>query len=259
MPGIYGFPEGQIIAMALVFLRLIAFVVAWPVFGSASVPVSVKVLLALILAITLTPTLRFQNADMIGFREELIFISVRELLIGLSLGFLMRMFFFAVSVSGEIISVSIGLASAQLYNPAMGATSNVVEQFQLMLATLFFLALNGHHVFLTGVAQSFEMVPVASMGFNVEAFSNVAAAAQDVMLMGLKMAAPILIAIFLANVAMGVIGRAVPQINVLVTSMPVTTLIGLGVLFIGMPLFIVEMDGLMVVMADRLFQFMKVL
>ncbi|MEZ0392355.1 MAG: flagellar biosynthetic protein FliR [Pseudobdellovibrionaceae bacterium] len=258
-PGLSQFPEGQIIAFALVFLRIIAFVVAWPVFGSSNVPVPVKVLLSLIFSIILFPVISFQNVDLIKIDDQLIFLSIREVGIGLALGFLMRMFFFAISIAGEVVSLSIGLSSAQMFNPTLGTQSNVVEQFQMMIATLFFLAINGHHIFITGMAQSFDLAPVAVIGIKAEAFGSISQWTKDVFVAGLKMSAPVLVAIFLTNISMGILGRAVPQINVLVTSMAVTLLLGLGVLFVTTPLFLGEMHGLMNLMAERFFQFMKVI
>lgn len=259
MAGLYQFPEGQIIAFALVLMRIIAFVVTWPVFGSANVPVTLKVLLALILAMMVFPTLHFENTDLIAMGDQIIMMSAREIFIGFSLGFLMRMFFFAVSVMGEIVSVTMGLSAAQLYNPAMGSQSNVVEQFELILATLFFLSFNGHHIFISGMVQSFTTVPVASMSLNYHAFATIGSAVQEIIVIGLKMSAPVLVAVFMTNIAMGVLGRAVPQINVLVTSMPVTVMLGLVILVITTPLFVSEMGGLVNVMAEHFFQFMKVI
>ncbi|PIS10056.1 MAG: flagellar biosynthetic protein FliR [Bdellovibrio sp. CG10_big_fil_rev_8_21_14_0_10_47_8] len=259
MAGLYQFPEGQIIAFALVFLRIMAFVVAWPVFGTSNFPVHVKVLLALVLAMIQFPVTTFENTQLIQINDQIIFMSVRELCLGLALGFLMRMYFFAVSIAGEIMSVTMGLGAAQLYNPAMGSQSNVLEQFEVMLATLFFLVMNGHHLFLGGLAESFHLVPVAAIGLKTEAFASITPMIQSIFLIGLKISAPVLVSIFLAQIAMGIIGRAVPQINVLVTSFPVTVLLGLAVLIVTTPLFVGEMDGLTNVMAARFFQFMKVL
>ncbi|MFN7453514.1 MAG: flagellar biosynthetic protein FliR [Pseudobdellovibrionaceae bacterium] len=259
MQALYQFPEGQIVAFALVFLRLIAFVVAWPVFGSASVPVYTKILLALVMSMVVFPTLSFPNGSNMLMGQEVMAFAAREIFIGLFLGFLMRMIFFAVSVSGEIMSVSIGIASAQLYNPAMGGTSNVVEQFQIWLATLFFLAMDGHHIFISGLVKSYEVVPLAAQMVNSAGFATVATSIQAVLVMGLKMAAPVLLAIFLANLAMGILGRAVPQINVLMTSLSVTISIGFVVMILAMPMFIGEMSGLIDVMAQEFFKEMKVL
>lgn len=259
MPNLYQFPEGQIIAFALVLLRIIAFFVAWPVFGTATVPVSVKILLSIAVAMMMYPTLHFQNAEVIKISEDIILFAAREVALGLTLGFMMRMFFFAISIAGEIISVSIGISSAQLFNPTMGGSSSAVEQFQLILATLFFLGINGHHLFLMGLSSSFELLPVTAVGLKYQAFSGLAVLVESTFLIGLKMAAPVMIAILLTNMTMGVLGRAVPQINVLVTSLPVTIMVGGAVMFISLPLLILEMNGLLDHMSAQLMQIMKVL
>ncbi len=259
VPGFGHFPEGQIIAFALVFLRVIAFVVAWPIFGTQLLPVPVKVLLALVLGVILFPVIKMQNLDLIKIGDELVFIAFREIVIGLFLGFLLKFFFFAISITGEMIGISSGLASAQLFNPAMGAQTNVMEQAHLILATLFMLAFNGHHLFIQGLAQSFDFVPISAIGIKYESFSGLSLAFQDVFFMGIKMASPVVVAVFVSNLTMGLLGRAVPQLNVMMTSFQVTILVSVGVFFISMPLLVSQMDGLLQMMAERFFSVMKVL
>ncbi len=259
MPALYNFPEGQIIAFALVFLRIIAFVIACPIFGSATVPAPVKILFSLTFAVILYPSVAFSGIDMLKIGDEIIFLVIRETFVGLALGFLMRMFFFAISIAGEIISVSMGLASAQIFNPAMGAQSNVIEQFELTLATLFFLAINGHHLFIQGMAESFHLIPIAAIAVKTQGFASITQMVQEILLIGLKISSPILVAIFVTNMAMGIIGRAVPQINVLVTSMPITMLLGIFIMIATTPLFLGEMHGLLNLMTERFFQFMRVI
>lgn len=258
-PGFAQFPEGQIIAFALVFLRVVAFVVAMPVIGTTAVPVQVKVLLSVAMAMILFPVMRFQNGDWIRISEQVTLLAGREVLIGLFLGFLMRLFFFAVSIAGELIGVSSGASQAQLFNPAMGTQSNVLEQFYTVLATLFFFGLNGHHLFIEGMAKSFELLPVTDVGFRTSGLAQVSARFQDILLIGVKLAAPVMVSILLTNLAMGVLGRAVPQMNVFMTSMQVTFLITLFILMITVPFFIDEMEVLLRTMADRFMTTMKVL
>jgi flagellar biosynthesis protein FliR len=258
-PGFQQFPEGQIIAFALVFLRVIAFVIAWPVFGTQVVPTPVKVLLALVLSMVIFPVIGFKNADLIKINDQIIFMAVRELILGLLLGYLLRFFFFAISIGGELVGVSSGLASAQIFNPAMGTQSNVMEQGYLILATLFFLAMNGHHLFLQGLAQSYELVPIADTAIKYQGFASISTAFREAFLMGIKMASPIVLAVFIANLTMGVLGRAVPQLNVMVMSFQVTIVITVAVFFITVPLFVDEMNGIMQLMAEKFFSAMKVL
>jgi len=259
LPGFNGFPEGQIIAFALVFLRVIAFVVAWPIFGTQLVPVPVKVLLALVLSVVLFPVIKMQNVDLIKIGDELVFIAFREIVVGLFLGFLLKFFFFAVSIAGEMMGISSGLSSAQLFNPAMGSQTNVMEQAHLILATLFMLAFNGHHLFIQGLAQSFDLVPISSMGIKFEGFSTLSLAVRDAFFMGIKMASPVIVTVFVTNLTMGLLGRAVPQLNVMMTSFQVTIVIAVSVFFISIPLFVNEMDGLLQMMAERFFSVLKVI
>lgn len=256
---LYGFPEGQILAFALIFLRIIAFVIAWPVFGSANVPVPVKILLAVVFTLAVYPAVPLTHAQNLSADNNLILLAGRELLVGLILGFLMRAFFFAINVAGQLISITMSLASAQLYNPAFDSQTNVVEQLQLALATLFFLAINGHHLFLVGLVQSFDLLPISVLAINTAAFTGVVQIGQQVLTIGLQMAAPVMVALFLANIAMGILGRAVPQINVLITSLPVTILAGIGVLFVTIPMFVNEMSMLLDVMAGEFFKVLRVL
>ena len=259
IPGLGHFPEGQIIAFALVFLRIIAFVVAWPIFGTPLMPAPIKVLLAVVLSVALFPVVKMQNLDLIKIGDGLIFISIREIIVGLFLGFLLKFFFFAVSIAGEMMGISSGLASAQLFNPAMGTQTNVMEQAHLILATLFMLAFNGHHLFLQGLAQSFDLVPISDMGIKYAGFSGLSLAVRDAFFMGIKMASPVIVAIFVTNMTMGLLGRAVPQLNVMMTSFQVTIVVSITVFFISMPLIVSEMDGLLQMMAERFFSVLKVL
>ena len=253
------FPEGQILAFALVLLRILSFVVAMPVIGTNMVPVPVKVLLSILLAVLMFPLLKFQNADMIKMSDAIVFLSAREIFVGLFLGYLMRLFFFAISIAGEIIGISSGLASAQLFNPAMGTSSSVLEQFYTILATLFFFGLNGHHLFILGLSKSFEIIPLADVAIKTTGFAALATSFQGILLIGIKMAAPVLISILLTNLAMGVLGRAVPQMNVFVTSLQVTFLVTMVVLIVTVPFFVDEMELLLRGMSDQFMNAMRVL
>ena len=258
-PALANFPEGQIIAFALVFLRVIAFIFSMPVIGTSSVPSPVKVLLSLVLAMLLFPVLKLQNFDLIKIGDQIVFLAGREIFVGLFLGYMMRMFFFAIGIAGEIVGISSGAAQAQLFNPAMGSHSNIFEQFYTVMATLFFFGLNGHHMFLNGLAKSFELVPIADTAINSKAFTTVTIGFQAILVMGVKIAAPVMIAILVTNLAMGVLGRAVPQINVFMTSSQVTFLVTIFILIITVPFFVEEMEVFLTDMANHFMTVMKVL
>ena len=191
--------------------------------------------------------------------DFLILLAGREVLVGLMLGLLTRFFFFALSMAGELISLSLGLGSAQIYNPFIGQNGQVIEQFFSLTGMVVFLALNGHHLFITAVIQSFEIIPFANMSLNIGGLAEVAQKFQDIFVIMIKIAAPIIATIFVVNLAMAIMGRAVPQLNVLVTSFPVTIMIGLTVLIISMPMMTLEMSYLMQHTSEQLFKLMRAL
>ncbi|WII73128.1 flagellar biosynthetic protein FliR [Bdellovibrio sp. 22V] len=249
--------EAQILLFALVLLRMIAFVVSSAVFGSPLVNTPIKVLLSIVLSVVLFPLVKVGNVDYSLISNEIISLAVRELVVGLSLGFLTRLFFFVVTMTGDLVSMSVGLSASQMYNPMLGSHGNTIDQFYSTIGTLVFLAINGHHMLISGIAQSYELVPVSSLALNVGPFAEMAVFGQTVMMMAIKMCAPVLVAVLLVNLAMGILGRAVPQINVLVTSMPVTILLGMTVVFICLPLMVIEMNGLVEITASKLIAVMK--
>lgn len=259
MPSVYQFSEVEILAFFLVLLRMSAFVVSWPVFGVENVPASVKILLAFILSLLIFPIIGWQQMPITTslVSMTIIWLAIKEIFIGLSIGYLARFFFFAITIMGEIISVSMGLSSAQLFSPSLGGRSSASSQFLLVLATLFFLVIQGHHLLLAGIVDSFRIVPMSSSGIDLSSFVKIGVFAQEVMVMGLKMCSPVMIAILFLNFTMAVIGRAVPQINVLITSMPVNVMVGLMILIVSLPLIMNQMNDLLELTTTRLFHFIK--
>ncbi|HEX4923131.1 MAG TPA: flagellar biosynthetic protein FliR [Bdellovibrionales bacterium] len=242
---IYKFNQAEILTFILVMLRISVFLVSWPVFSSGNVPAPVKVLLGLVLSIVMFPAIGHERLSAAELERFYIWLMMREAFIGLALGFLARFFFFAISICAQIASDSIGLSSVQLLNPTTNDRSSAIEEFYTILGTLFFLGLNGHHIFISGLAKSYEILPVSLNALNMAALGSAGALAQSVTVMGLKLSAPVLVSIFCMNLAMGIIGRAVPQINVLVTSMPINILVGFFVLIISIPLLLTGMGELL--------------
>lgn len=249
--------ETELLVFALVLLRVSAFIVSWPVFSTFSVPQSAKVLLAVMITVVIYPNVPKEQITMGILDDHIVFMIVREVFIGLTLGFITRFFFFAVNVGANIMATSIGLANAMVFNPSLDAQTTVLENFFLALATLLFLALNGHHFFITGLVESFIAVPLSPEGVSFALFGHGGEWAQLIVVAGIKISAPILISLFIINIVMGIIGRAVPQINVLVTSMSVNILAGIALMIICLPFFLMELDGLLQVMSVELIKAVK--
>lgn len=257
MENIYQFSEPEMLAFFLILVRLSAFVVSWPVFGVETVPTSLKILFALLLALMIFPVVGWSKVTADILSEQIIWLTIREAFIGLFVGYIARFFFFSIRVAGEMISVSMGLSGAQLFNPSLGGQSTAIDQFHLVLATLFYLAINGHHLLLAGIIDSFRVIPIESSLLSVKQFADAGQMLQDVTLMGLKMSAPVMISVLFLNLTMAVIGRAVPQINVLITSLPVNILVGFLIMIICIPMLVWQMNDLLEVTTERLFLALK--
>ena len=176
---------------------------------------------------------------------------------GLILGLICRFFTFGVSMGGHLISVTIGLAQGQLYNPQLGQQTNPFEQFYLLVGSLFFLMIQGHHLFLAGFAMSFQEAPVASMVHFGSGLKAILPFFLGLLTVCVQIAAPVLVTILFLNISMGIIGRAVPQINVLITSLPMNILAGLVIVLISLPLALSFLDHFHVQVAEQIFGFIK--
>lgn len=255
--GIYYFNEIQILTFALVLLRVSAFFVAFPLVENAAMPGNVKILLSLVVTFVIYPIVDASRLTIDILNEMILVLALKEVLIGLIIGFIAKFFFYIISVCGEIITMSIGLSADQMFSPNMNRRVTVIEQFKLLLAGMFFLSLNGHHFFIQGVAESYKFVDISQIFLNADAFKNLPLVGQEIIAMGVKLSAPVLSAIFISNVAMGIVGRSVPQINVLITSWPINILLGLGVMFISLPLFMWTIKENLIWNTEVLFDLLK--
>lgn len=253
--------EIQILMFGLILLRMTAFIVSAAIFSAPSVSVALKVLFSVVLTIVVFNSVATSEAlvRLHELENNLLLLSARELAIGLCLGFVTRLFFFALSMAGELVSVSLGLGQAQMFNPMMGSMGNAMEQFYVSMGTLVYLALNGHHFMIEGLVKSFQISKVATLSFNYESFAEMAIKAQGFFVLGIKIAAPILISMIVIQVGIALVSRAVPQINVLVTSASITSLLGFIIIFISLPLLVMQMSGLMDVTHVEFFKFLKTL
>jgi len=251
------FNETHVLIFGLIWLRMMSFVFSSAFLGSPTVNIPVKVLFSVVLAMMVMPFTLVSVTETSQISEQLIAFAIREAVVGLLLGLLTRFFFFALSMAGDLISMTLGLGSAQVYNPFIGQSGQVVEQFFSMIGMVVFLALDGHHLFVSAIVQSFEVVPLAHLSLELGGLNEVSQKFSQIFVMMVKMAAPIMATIFVVNIAMAIVGRAVPQLNVLVTSFPVTIMIGLVVLIISLPLMSMEMSMLMEMTSDQLFKLMR--
>jgi len=213
--------------------RILGLIAAAPLFGNNSVPRSVKISLGVLLATIIAPTVpAIPAADPTSWAGLLIL--AQELLIGLAMGFTVRLVFAAVEFAGEVIGMTMGLGFATFFDPNTRGQSSAVSQFLALVTTMAFLAVNAHLVLLAALAESFVSMPISGLPIAGGAPLEVARWGGKIFAAGLQIALPVVATLLITNVALGVLTRAAPQLNLFGIGFPVT--LGVGFLAISLAL-----------------------
>lgn len=224
-------PEFQ--AFLVLISRIGGLLAAIPVLSGRAVPLKVKVALILSLGLLLAPMLHLQSLpyDPLALAAGL----MSEMTIGLAIGLAVRLVFGALEVAGELIGIQMGFGVVQLFDPATAHQTPIIGRFFTLLASLVFLSLNGHMFLVATILASYEAIPAFGASLPGGVGDDVLRLSQNMFVLGLKLAAPVLVVIFVINILLAMLGRAVSQINVFVLSFPVTIAGGLAVLALSMP------------------------
>lgn len=223
-----------IAAFVFPLVRIAAFIAAAPVFNNAAVPRRVRLIIVLALTAAIIPTTPplppMEPASGLG-----LVILAQQILIGIALAAVMRLVFAGVSLAGELMSFQMGLGFATLYDPQSTAQTGVVAEVVTLCATLVFLALNGHLLMIAGLAESFQSIPIATPSVSAGLWLNLAEAGSRLFSIGLLLSLPVVIALLITNLALSILSKAAPQLNLMAVGFPITLTIGLGTLALTLP------------------------
>ena len=216
--------------------RILGLLAMAPVFNNAGLPTRIRLLIGLAIAFALAPALPPMPAIPAGSWLGLTVLA-QQTLIGVLIGFTLRIVFSAVDIAGELIGLQMGLSFAIFYDPQNAGQTPVLSEFLGLLTTLMFLAMNGHLLALSVLAESFQLLPVSATPFSAQSFHAVVSSAATVFAAGLLLSLPLIAALLITNIAMGVLSRVAPQLNLFAVGFPVTMIAGFTVLMISMPYF----------------------
>ncbi|MGF6752716.1 flagellar biosynthetic protein FliR [Paraburkholderia sp. GAS42] len=216
------------------FVRILALIASAPAFGDKSVPVRVKVGLAGFVTIIVAPTLSALPQATV-FSAEGVWIIVNQFLIGIALGFTMQIVFAAVEATGDIIGLSMGLGFATFFDVHASGSSAVLSRFMWTIAMLTFLAFDGHLQMVSALIATFQSIPVSANLLAASGWRALAGYGSVVLTSGLLLAMPVVTALLIANLALGILNRAAPQIGVFQVGLPLTMLVGLLLVQLMLP------------------------
>lgn len=228
----------------LVLFRVAGVLMLAPVFGSQTVPAAAKVLLSLVIALLFFPLVKGQGAR-VPMDPVLLTMAVAwELGFGLLIGFASMLLFQAVQFGGHLIDQELGLQNANLLDPVLNEQISIMGQFKVLLATLVWLLVNGHHLLLSAVGESFRSVPLMGMRWSDGVALHVSdTMMRDVFRMGVEIAAPALVTLFLITIAMAFMARTAPEMNVFALSFTLRLAVGFVVIAIGVGVFVAGFEN----------------
>lgn len=234
------------------FFRIAALVGSAPIFGTRIVPMSFKVGMSVLLTMVIVPVLPpVPTID--PFSVDGVLVTIYQVLIGLSIGFSMRLVFSAIETGGHVIGQTMGLGFAQMLDPANGITVPVMSQFFTVFATLIFLAINGHLMLINVLAESFTVLPIALSGVSADGYWDIINWGSWIFTGAVMISLPVIAALLVVNVAFGVMMRAAPQLNVFSIGFPLTLMLGFIFIFAALPIFSTQFTFLM----DTAFDFIS--
>ncbi|QGQ96244.1 flagellar type III secretion system protein FliR [Paenibacillus psychroresistens] len=225
--------------LLLVFCRISSFFVVAPVFSAKNVPMQFKIGLAFFISLLAFSTID-QNAMV--FDSVYIVAMMKEIVIGLLLGFVAYLFFTVVQISGSFIDMQMGFSMANIIDPMSGTQSPILGNLKFMLAVLLFITFNGDHYFIHAIVDSYRWVPLSNEAFahiyNGQVSEFLLISFAKVFALAFQMAAPMIAALFLIDVGLGILARTAPQFNIFVIGMPLKVLVGFILLTLLFPSFL---------------------
>lgn len=222
----------QLPVFLLAMIRIMSFLVTVPIFSYRNIPTGYKVGLGFFLALIVTPTLHVQIQTI---DEFFLLLAIKEVVVGLSVGFIAAMIFYAIQVAGGFIDMQMGFAMASIFDPQTGIQTPITGRYFYIFAILLLLSINGHHMLINGIMNSFNLVSVDKLVFfnqtgNIAHF--VMDAFKKMFLIAFQMSFPVVVSLFLVDLALGLVARTVPQINIFVVGFPLKIFAGFVVILL---------------------------
>ncbi|MDE2625322.1 MAG: flagellar biosynthetic protein FliR [Betaproteobacteria bacterium] len=214
--------------------RILAVVASTPILGDREVPLQARIGLALLLTILVSPSLQVGAGLDPGSAQGLL-VLVQQILIGTVMGFSIRVIFAAVEMAGEVTGLQMGLGFASFYDPQNASFQPVLSQFLGVLMSLLFLSMNGHLYVLSALADSFQNLPISAVPPPALGLHTLVSWAGSLFLDALQIALPLLAVLMMANIALGILTRSSPQLNLFAVGFPITLAAGFVALTLSLP------------------------
>lgn len=250
-------PLLQLQIFFLIFLRVAAILMSMPIINGSSIPFLFKFGLALSTSIVLFPLLDSKDFPVLTDLGSFAIGAAGEILLGVIIGSAVNLIFVGLQIAGQLTGYQMGMALAEVIDPADGEQIPLLAQFFQIFAFLIFLTVNAHHWFLRTLADSFHLVPPLGFKLSGSLIEQLMSLAGNMFVIAIKVGAPVIATLLLAAIALGLMARTVPQMNVFFVAIPLQIVIGL--LFVGfsLPYLSSFLDAMFRKLGDMIFMLLK--
>ena len=229
--------EGKFIIGLLILVRVSGLFTTGPFFKNSAIVPQMKIFLILILSVIITSAF-WQEQPEIGLNVfNLVMLVIKEFMVGALLGFVANIPFTAARFAGGLVDMEMGYQTGALFDRE-ASTPTLVGEFNELIILMLFLIMNGHHFLIEGIYSSFRVLPLDSMVFTQTTFDLLGTTAVSIFILAVKLASPLLIALFLTNLGLALLARVAPQTNVFVLSFQMKVMVGLIMLTVSLPAFV---------------------
>lgn len=225
----------------LMLVRVGTMLMFMPGFSGRNVPTPIKVVAAVVLTLILVPVTPHGDPALDQTGRFVVGIG-QEFLVGLLLGFAVALVFGAVEIAAGLISLQMGLSLGQAFNPAFNTEGTALDSFYMVMASLVFFSVNAHHLLIIALQRSFTSIPVGTASISGSADQTIMALTSGMFANALRIGLPVAGTVLIADAALGILSRMVPQMNVFFVGLPAKIFIGFALVLLTLPFLISVMS-----------------
>ena len=245
MPNLLAFDFQGYFVLLLILTRVSGIIMTAPILGSESVPPIIKIHFSLIITLLVFNLVPPINIDVNRLGSiALLFLVGKELLLGIFIGMIPRILVAAVGFAGDLVSFMMGMSMASIFDPATSQQVQILSVFKNTILILVFLLLNAHYIIFEAIILSFQKVPIGGLKISQNLYDVYLRYIGDLFFIAMKISFPMILVLFLTNVILGFLTKSIPQLNVFIVGIPLTTLLGFLVFLFGIPVMVLVFQQL---------------
>ncbi|MBP6672236.1 MAG: flagellar type III secretion system protein FliR [Bacteroidetes bacterium] len=249
----------QFLLFILIFIRATSLFISAPMYSHNSIPMQAKIGMGLFLAFVMMTVAKPPEGIITMNLAGLVILGLKEVLTGASIGFAMQVIFSGVRFAGELISFDMGFSMSTIFDPENGTSFPVISEILYLFLLMIFLMVNGHHFVFEAVYYSYSAVPIGEWNITEATMISVASLTGKMFAVAVKLSAPLLVSLFLANITLGILNKVMPQMNIFSVMFSLKISIGFFVLIATIPVIAFVFKKLLTSFQSNIVELIKVM